>query len=97
MNIEYVRRETAKKNMGLTELPEVGASVTIAKNLEPVDFVGMIVYDAHACQMVMDDILTVHGKIAFMLNGFTYLYDPATGLLSNGEPSTDGDGDGTHA
>lgn len=84
MNIEYFRRETAKKNIGLTELPTASKSVTIAKGLEPADFIGMI--------LPLDNELTVVTKVEFEVDAETdevafftfenFKYTPKTGVLS---------------
>ena len=81
MNIEFFRRETTKKIVGLTKLPTVNKPVTIAKGLEPIDFMGMIVIDDGVCNMVT--FAGVGGDaICIEIGESAYLYYPATGVLS---------------
>ena len=81
MNVEFFRRETAKKNIGLTELPTGNNHVTIAKGLEAIDFIGMIVCADRAYVAITMAVVT-NGVIRFAVGQVYYEYNPSTGELS---------------
>lgn len=92
MNIEFFRRETTKKIVGLTMLPRSGASVTIAKGLEPIDFIGMIIQDDDYIFVVNNvgigrdaDTNELISIVFAAPNDISYNYDPKTGVLSSDE------------
>lgn len=81
MNVEFFRRETAKKNIGLTELPTANNPVTIAKGLEAIDFVGMIICLGNE-YVAITIVLVTNGVIRFAVGQVYFDYNPSTGELS---------------
>lgn len=81
MNVEFLRRETTKKIMGLTELPTSGSSKTIAAGLDPIDFVGMVV-ETSAGADIITSISVSSGVYTFSIGEATYTYTKATGVLA---------------
>ena len=81
MNVEFFRRETAKKNIGLTAMPTPNNPVTIAKGLEAIDFIGMIL-DIDAAYVVVTIAQVSDGVILFKAGQDAYTYNPSTGELS---------------
>lgn len=79
MNVEFVRRETAKKIMGLTELPIMNP-VTIAKGLKGIDFIGMIVEDDGDINMVTK-ITEETDRITITIGQNKFDYTPSTGVM----------------
>lgn len=80
MNIEFVRRETTKKIMGLTELPIMNP-VTIAKGLKAIDFIGMIVDDEGDIDMVTK-VTEGTDRITITIGQNKYNYVPSTGVMT---------------
>lgn len=81
MNVEFLRRETTKKIMGLTALPTSGSSKTIAAGLDPIDFVGMVI-ETSAGADVITSISVSSGVYTFSIGEATYTYTKATGVLA---------------
>ena len=79
MNVEFVRRETTKKIMGLTELP-IMEPVTIAKGLKGIDFIGMIVEDEGDINMVTK-ITEGTDRITITIGQNKFEYIPSTGVM----------------
>lgn len=81
MNVEFVRRETTKKIMGLVELPTSGHDKTIAANLDPIDFIGMVVETASSIDIVTSVSIS-SGVYTFDIGEVNYTYTKATGVLA---------------
>lgn len=81
MNVEFVRRETTKKIMGLTELPTASNPVTITKNLTAIDFIGMVVETNSGIDMVTS-VAKGTNTITITLGETTLVYVPSTGVVS---------------
>lgn len=81
MNVEFVRRETAKKIVGLTAIPTSEATVTIAKNLTAIDFIGMVVETDSGIDIVTS-VAKGSDEITITLGEKTLVYVPSTGVTS---------------
>ena len=81
MHVEFVRRETAKKFVGLTAIPTANATKTIAKNLTAIDFIGMVVETDSGIDIVTS-VAKGTDEITITLGEATLVYVPSTGVIS---------------